>query len=54
LQFPLFGWYFQGEQGPDGLQTIHTGDIDQLNAVIAGQLKTIPPVIIDNRGNLQR
>lgn len=49
LQFPLFGWYFQGEQGPDGLQTFHTGDIDQLNAVIAGQLKTIPPVVIKPR-----
>ncbi len=51
LQFPLFGWYFQGEQGPDGLQTIHTGDIDQLNAVIAGQLKNIPPIITDKRSN---
>jgi hypothetical protein len=54
LQFPLFGWYFQGEPGPDGLQTIRTGDIDQLNAVIAGQLKTIPPVIINNRVNSPR
>ena len=49
LKFPLFGWYFEGEPGPDGLQTFHTGDIDQLNAVIAGQLKTIPPIITDNR-----
>lgn len=48
LQFPLFGWYFEGEPGPDGLPSFHTGDIDQLNAVIAGQLKTIPPVTITN------
>jgi hypothetical protein len=52
MQFPLFGWFFEGEPGPDGLQTFHAGDIDQLNAVIAGQLKTIPPVII-NDNNLR-
>jgi hypothetical protein len=53
MQFPLFGWFFEGEPTPDGLQIFHTGDIDQLNAVIAGQLKTIPPVIIDNRNSLR-
>jgi hypothetical protein len=47
LQFPLFGWYFKGEQGPDRLPTTHTGDIDQLNAVIAGQLRSIPREITD-------
>jgi hypothetical protein len=43
LQFPLFGWSFQGEPPSDGLPTSYIGTIDQLNAVIAGQLKAITP-----------
>jgi len=45
LHFPLFGWYFQGEPGPDRLPANHIGDADQLNAVIEGQLKSIRPII---------
>ena len=42
LQFPLFGWYFQGEPPPDGLpQGSQIGGIDQLNAIIQSQLGTI-------------
>jgi hypothetical protein len=33
----------QGETPPNGLPTSHIGSIDQLNAAIAGQLKTITP-----------
>lgn len=43
LQFPLFGWTFLGEPGPNGLPISQIGNIDQLNAVIAGQLKAITP-----------
>jgi hypothetical protein len=43
LQFPLFGWTFPGEPGPNGLPTTQISNIDQLNAVIAGQLKAITP-----------
>jgi hypothetical protein len=35
------GVYIQGEQTPNGLPASHTGTIDQLNAVIAGQLSAI-------------
>ena len=42
IQFPLFAWYFQGEPPPDGLpQGSQLGNIDQLNAIIQGQLGTI-------------
>jgi DNA-binding transcriptional regulator YdaS (Cro superfamily) len=42
LQFPLFGWYFQGEPPPDGLPPgSQIGGIDQLNAIIQSQLGTI-------------
>ena len=52
LQFPLYGWTFLGEPGPNGLPTTQIGNIDQLNAVIAGQLKALPPPIVTyNTGN---
>jgi hypothetical protein len=41
MSFPMYGWYVQGEQQPNGLPQQHTGSIDQLNAVIASQLTTI-------------
>lgn len=41
VSFPLYGWYFQGEQPPNGLPSTQIGDIDQLNAVIAQQLSNL-------------
>jgi hypothetical protein len=38
VQFPLYGWYFNGEPSPNGLPPNYAGNIDQLNAVIADQL----------------
>jgi hypothetical protein len=38
VSFPLYGWYFQGEQPPNGLPPTQIGNIDQLNAIIAQQL----------------
>jgi hypothetical protein len=38
VQFPLYGWYFNGEPPPNGLPSNYAGNIDQLNAVIADQL----------------
>jgi hypothetical protein len=43
VSFPLYGWTFTGEPTPNGLSQSQIGTIDQLNAVIAGQLKTIAP-----------
>jgi hypothetical protein len=41
VSFPMYGWYVQGEQTPNGLPGSHTGNIDQLNAAIASQLTDI-------------
>lgn len=41
VSFPLYGWYFQGEQLPNGLPPSKIGNIDQLNAIIAEQLSNI-------------
>lgn len=41
VSFPLYGWYFQGEQLPNGLPANQIGDIDQLNAIIAQQLSNL-------------
>jgi len=41
VSFPLYGWYFQGEQQPNGLPQTQIGNIDQLNAIIAQQLSNL-------------
>ena len=41
VSFPLYGWYFQGEQQPNGLPPTQVGNIDQLNAIIAQQLSNL-------------
>jgi hypothetical protein len=41
VSFPLYGWYFQGEQPPNGLPPNQIGNIDQLNAIIAQQLSNL-------------
>lgn len=41
VSFPLYGWYFQGEQPPNGLPQTQIGNIDQLNAIIAQQLSNL-------------
>lgn len=48
VSFPLYGWYFQGEQPPNGLPLNQIGNIDQLNAVIAQQLSNL--VQPENKG----
>lgn len=53
VSFPLYGWYFQGEPPPNGLPPTQIGSIDQLNAIIAEQLKIIthaPPTDNGRRG----
>ncbi len=50
LTFPLYGWFFQGEMPPNGLAPSQIGNIDQLNAVIAGQLKSLPPPTLQTGG----
>jgi hypothetical protein len=43
VTFPLYGWYFDGEQRDNGLPLTHIGQIDQLNAVIQHSLEPPPP-----------
>jgi hypothetical protein len=42
IPIPLYGWHFQGEQPPTGLQDYTVGNIDQLNAIIQGSLQPSP------------
>jgi hypothetical protein len=44
VTFPLYGWYFDGEQRDNGLPNTNIGQIDQLNGVIQHALQPPPPV----------
>jgi hypothetical protein len=43
VTFPLYGWYFDGEQRETGLPNTNIGQIDQLNGVIQSALQPPPP-----------
>ncbi|MBN8966322.1 MAG: hypothetical protein J0H89_13335 [Rhizobiales bacterium] len=52
VTFPLYGWYFDGEQRDNGLPNTNIGQIDQLNGVIQHALQPPPPVNPGVCGNI--